>query len=439
MTETDPLIGRDFAGRYRVEALIGKGGMGHVYRAVHVPMDKRVALKVLAPELAGDPENADRFEREAAASATLKHPHTIQIFDYGADDEGRLYLAMELLEGFDLGQVLSVERAFAPARAVRIVSQVLKSLREAHAHGIVHRDLKPENVFLTEIHGEPDYVKVLDFGIAKFLNTDRIKQTLTQAGLFCGTPLYMAPEQGLGYAVTPATDIYSVGIMLWELLAGATPFTAEDPVAVVMMQIHRPVPPLPDPVRAAIPEALQELLAAMTDKAPSRRPADAGEVLRRLRSIDGLAEEPPSTPPTEDEARPEPEPPPTVVARRRTRVPPEDGPSRGEPGATLPATPMAGGGGDLETRLDTAAPPPRSRSRLLDLLTILLGLALVLAGVLVWNHWQRGGAGDAQSQETCVEACLEQGYDRPGPDGALHVPSPDREECEEHCAASGAR
>ncbi len=435
--------------------------MGHVYMATHVSMDKRVALKVLAPALAGDPENADRFEREAAASATLRHPNTIQIFDYGADDDGRLYLAMELLEGWTLGQVTFVEGAMAPARAVRIISQILKSLREAHAHGIIHRDLKPDNVFLTAIHGEAEYVKVLDFGIAKFLHSDRIKVTLTQQGLFCGTPLYMAPEQGLGYQVTPATDVYALGIILWELLSGEPPFVDDDPVAVVMMQIHRPIPPLPDAIRDAVPEDLLALLAEMTDKAPSRRPQDAGEVLRRLKAIQGLSEEAPERP--REAARGESVDAaglPTVVARVRSggsaAAAQTSSPGRGDPGATLPASPMAGmarGGATLSAMggppadrvrgADAPSTARRSRRLVVDILTILLGLALVLAGVLVWNHWQRSRSGDraapAQSSEACVEACLGEGYDRPGPDGALHVPSPSRKECSQHCASRSDR
>ncbi len=328
----DPLLNQVFAERYRIECLLGSGGMGKVYRATHLAMGKHVALKIMTPEGAEDPDHPDRFEREAAASAKLRHPNTIQIFDYGKTEDGRLFLAMEYLAGETLGQRLARERALSPAKAVHVLSQVLRSLREAHAAGIIHRDLKPENIFLVNFRDEPDFVKVLDFGIAKFTDDERIKKTLTASGFVCGTPLYSAPEQALGYRLTPAADLYALGVILYEMLSGLPPFKGADAMTTVMMHVHMPPPPLPASVRACIPDGLSELLSAMLDKAPSRRPASASEVLRRLAGLGPLSE---------------------TVAPREEVIPPGSGDATGVSGQAATSTGTSGNIGD-----DRATSPP---------------------------------------------------------------------------------
>jgi serine/threonine protein kinase len=388
VSSSDPLINRTLAGRYRLERLIGQGGMGRVYQALHLTMGKRVALKLLAPELADDPENVDRFEREAAASARLRHPNTIQIFDYGRAEDGQLYLAMELLSGRDLAECIAQEGALSPARAVHIFTQILKSLKEAHANGIIHRDLKPENIFLTDIPGEFDFVKVLDFGIAKFTHSDRIKQTLTVRGFVCGTPMYVAPEQALGMPVTAATDLYSAGVILYEMLTGEPPFTGDDPVTLAMKQIHAPPPKLPDAIRAALPDALEELLYKLLDKAPGRRPKESGEILRKLATLDDLSLDSPGIKATRralsDTLRAETDPAAARTPDATPHVPagpqesrPESNPDIVDPRTLQPTLPSQ--------RLRHEEPVPESpRSGLGDFLTVLVVLALIVLATLLW-------------------------------------------------------
>ncbi len=446
MSDEEKLIGKVFAGRYRVEKLIGRGGMGRVYRATHLTMEKRVALKVLAPEVAEDPDNVDRFEREAAASAKLNHPNTIHIFDYGTSDDGQLYLAMEHLSGRNLAQCIADEGALSPATTVHIVTQTLKSLKEAHAHGIIHRDLKPENVFLANIMGEPDYVKVLDFGIAKFLDSERIKETLTKRGFVCGTPLYVAPEQAMGYPVSPATDIYSVGIMLYEMLAGRPPFEGDDPLTMVMMQVHQPPPPLPPPVAELVPDSLEDLIVRMLDKAPGRRPVSADEVLRHFATMGGLPDRKPEierldrdAPDTEDRCESGGE----GDAEEPTRL--------SAPGA-VDATLQIGLGEHAQPTVAVKPAQDRrvSRRRMYDLLTVALAIALVALGVFLWGYLDRpsgpattSGSGveteavsseDEARTDECVADCLKNGYVQKASAERRHIAHPSRLECERHCA-----
>jgi len=205
------------------------------------------------------------------------------VFDYGNTDDGLLYLAMELLKGRTLGKVIKFEGPLAAGRVARIGIQVCKSLNEAHGHGIVHRDLKPENIFLTDVAGEDELVKVLDFGIAKVVTSDTGESSITRTGMVVGTPAYMAPEQGTGKPVTPATDLYSLGVILYECLSGRQPFSGETPLAVLMKHASEPVPRLvvgsmpPD-----VPPEMEDLVYQLLAKDPSRRPASAIDVAHLL-------------------------------------------------------------------------------------------------------------------------------------------------------------
>ncbi|MGM0577344.1 MAG: protein kinase domain-containing protein [Myxococcota bacterium] len=283
----DALIGRTLAGRYRVDRLLGRGGMGSVYAAEHMAIERPVALKVLAPHLSEDPAQVERFNQEARASSRLEHPNTIRVFDYGQSEDGQLFLAMELLEGEELSRVIRREGALEPARAVRIARQMGKSIGEAHQAGVIHRDLKPDNVFLSQIYGERDFVKVLDFGIAKFTDGSPAQQSLTQTGFIAGTPLYIAPEHALGQQVTARTDLYSLGVMLYEMLTGVLPFRADTPLGIVMKHIHEAPPPLrekkPD---LEIPRDLEALVLRLLSKKPKDRPASAKEVGDALDAVD---------------------------------------------------------------------------------------------------------------------------------------------------------
>ena len=286
MSDTQELIGRVFDSRYQITELIGRGGMGVVYKAIHIAMNQVVALKVLGKGMSNDDRNVQRFYQEARASSRLKHPNTIKVFDFGRSEEGHLYLAMEFLDGQTLTQLLRQEKVLPVRRAITIARQVAKSLGEAHMNGLVHRDLKPDNVFITRIYGEEDFAKVLDFGIAKFLEGSPDHENLTQAGLVCGTPLYISPEQALGRSLDGRSDLYSLGVILYEMVSGRPPFRAETPIALVMRHIHDQPPPMTEHNPGlVIPESLRSLIFKLLDKDREKRPATAEDVLKELDAI----------------------------------------------------------------------------------------------------------------------------------------------------------
>ena len=262
-TVADPLIGRVIADRYRIQSLLGRGGMGVVYKAEHIHIGKLMALKLLHGELARDRDTVKRFRREAEAVSRLSHPNTVQTFDFGRD-QGLTYLAMEYLEGRDFGWVIQNEAPLSFQRIARICAQVCASVAEAHAHGIVHRDLKPENVMVIQSRDAKDVVKVLDFGLAKLRESDG-GHTLTRAGSIIGTPYYMAPEHIRGEDVDARADIYSVGAMMYKAAVGIPPFWASTPMGVLTKHLTEPV--IPPTERASQrdlpPEADAIILKAM--------------------------------------------------------------------------------------------------------------------------------------------------------------------------------
>ena len=263
------------ANRFRLEGELGRGGMGAVYRAIHLGLERPVAIKVLKPEFAADPEVADRFMREARTMAKLRHSRAAMIYDAGRLPDGRPFIVMEYVEGQTLADTLARDGRFAPERAVRIACEICEVLSEAHALGIVHRDLKPSNIMINS-RG----VSVLDFGIAKVLagNSTDITRThaTTEAGLIIGTPRYMSPEQCLGQTVGPASDLYSVGILLYEMLAGAPPFMEQMQSAVLVRQATAPPPPLQSR-RTDVPRRLALATHALLAKNPQERPKTAGD------------------------------------------------------------------------------------------------------------------------------------------------------------------
>ncbi len=260
------------ANRFRVECEVGKGGMGTVYRATHLGLDRTVAIKVLRKDFAADPEVAERFMREARTMARLRHPRGAIIFDAGRLPDGRPFIVMEYVEGSTLADTLARDGRFAPERAVRVAAEICDVLAEAHGLGIVHRDLKPSNIMLNA-RG----VCVLDFGIAKVLasanDTTRTHAT-TESGLIIGTPRYMSPEQCVGQTIGPASDLYSVGVLLYEMLSGRPPFTDELQSAVLVRQATAAPPPLVAR-RPDIPRALAAAVHALLAKHPMDRPRTA--------------------------------------------------------------------------------------------------------------------------------------------------------------------
>ncbi len=292
-SDVDPWIGRIVDQRYRVEEHLGEGGMGAVFVAEHLKLHKQVALKIIHPEFAGDGEVAARFAREAMASAQLDHPHVASALDYGTLPEGGAYLVMQLVRGMSLQQLVDREGAQAWPRACEVGAQVADALAAAHAKGIVHRDLKPENVLLEPRDDGSVLVKVLDFGIARVATVEGRPapegaapgRALTRVGTVMGTPGYMAPEQAMGESVDARADLYSLGVALWEMIAGRTMFDTRDLTAIVTRQLTQDPPKLRDVVGPAIPEALDALVAALLARTPADRPASAAAVRDQLRAL----------------------------------------------------------------------------------------------------------------------------------------------------------
>jgi hypothetical protein len=277
----DPLVGRILGGRYRLAERLGQGGMGTVYRAVHTLMDKPVALKVLRADVAGDPEAALRFHREARSASRLDHEHCIRVTDFGQSEDGLLFLVMELLDGESLSARIT-HGPIEPRQAATIMLAVAQALAHAHEHGIIHRDLKPDNVFLVK-RRDRYQVKVLDFGLAKILHESMSSHALTRTGMVYGTPEYMAPEQAQGEALDVRTDIYACGVMLYQMLTGELPFSA--PSLLVMLSKHVqevPVTPRLRTPERAIPEELDALVMRCLEKSPAARFSSAEALAEAL-------------------------------------------------------------------------------------------------------------------------------------------------------------
>ncbi|HYE66238.1 MAG TPA: serine/threonine-protein kinase [Pyrinomonadaceae bacterium] len=281
---SDPMIGRTFDDKYRLDELLGTGGMGTVYRATHLLIERPVAVKILNPRLVEDEAAQERFRREARAAGRLQHGNAVAVTDFGQTSDGYVYIVMELLEGRTLRDVLAREGPLETARAVSLMLQVSAAVEAAHDAFIIHRDLKPGNIFIVQSKTAPPFVKVLDFGIAK-LATDATDEadpvTLTQAGVMIGTPRYMSPEQCNGLELTPASDVYSLGIILYEMLTGTTPFTGTTPLAIALKHSSEPPRP-PRELVASIPVALEEVVLHALEKDPGDRPPDAGAFRREL-------------------------------------------------------------------------------------------------------------------------------------------------------------
>jgi serine/threonine protein kinase len=292
-TAPDPLIGTKIGGKYQIVKLLGEGGMGSVYEGEQSLGTKvrRVAIKTLHPHLSKDPKVLTRFQREVGTLSELDHPNTIQVFDFGSTAEGQLYIVMEFVQGPALADVLAKGGAIEPDRAEKILAQICGSLEEAHAHGIIHRDLKPENVVLTERAGKKDFVKVLDFGIAKRGGEeDKNEQKLTQQGMVLGTPPYMSPEQFTGKPIDARSDVYALGVMAYEMLTGTLPFKAES--AWEWATQHMTVPPIAmdsTPQGKRVPERMRLAITRALAKNPDDRWPGVKEFFDAFSGVSGAA------------------------------------------------------------------------------------------------------------------------------------------------------
>ncbi len=377
----DAMVGREIAGRYSVTGVLGRGAMGVVYKGVQRGIDRTVAIKVLKRELTDQEDLVERFRREAQAASMLQSPHTVTLYDFGQDDDGTFYLVMELLEGETLGTRIARRGRLGWVESLEIVAQVCGSLGEAHEKGIIHRDLKPDNVFLATVEGGRERAKVVDFGIARLTQTEAGPQsTLTQTGAIFGTPHYMSPEQAQGLRVGTRSDIYSLGVVLFEMLAGRRPFEADRLMLIIGQHVSTP-PPSVREIRseAEVPEAVEELVQIMLAKEPGDRFQNAGELISAVEALLGRTPSPsPSDRPSLD-PRPSPVNPPAHL----------DAP--GEP-SPEPAD-ETGGPAELSARGEqtlapaTNSPPPRSRWPLwagggvVVVLVVMLGLIFGLGGL----------------------------------------------------------
>lgn len=287
----DPLIGRTINDRFTITRLIARGGMGKVYLAEQAPLGRLCAIKVLNPSYNGsaEPEFHRRFFLEASVTSKLSHPNTVTIFDYGVTDDEYYFMAMEYLEGQTLHQAIRKDGLLPEARAVNIVSQICRGLREAHAIGVIHRDLKPANIFLVRHGDEPDFVKILDFGLVKNV-LDKAEDQITQTGLFMGSPKYMAPEQIHGAAVDARTDVYSLGVVLCEMLTGRVPFDRATSVSILMAHVSEAPPALTDlNPDALVSVEVEDIVRRCLAKNPADRYASMDDLLMALRVAAGVS------------------------------------------------------------------------------------------------------------------------------------------------------
>ena len=276
----DRLIGIILDDKYRLEEKIGEGGMGKVYKATHIHMDHTLAIKILHPHLSSDQTALERFRREARATAHIRHPNAVTVSDFGVTrDTGIAYLAMEFLEGLELRAKMQEKQHLDYEETFLIVQQTCMALQAAHAKGIIHRDLKPDNIWLLKSEDGFEYVKVLDFGIAKLKSSNTMN--LTQHGVIVGTPYYMSPEQCRGEELDSRSDIYSLGVIVYEMLTGNVPFMASSPIGIALK--HTQEPPLPPhELRPDLPQPIEEVVLHALQKSRDDRPSSAMELAQEF-------------------------------------------------------------------------------------------------------------------------------------------------------------
>ncbi len=294
--EERSLVGEQIDGRYQIVKRLGRGGMGEVYLAEHISIEKPVAIKLLRPAVRETDALRKRFLREARAASMIRHEHVVDITDFGAREDGLTYFVMEYLEGEDLSALLAREAPLPWRRARAISLQILRALAAAHAKGVVHRDMKPANCFRIRRFETDDFIKVLDFGIAKRSapETEAVNAvseettSVTEQGAVVGTAAYMPPEQALALPLDARADLYAFGVMLYRMLSGALPFTGPSPMAVIAKHLHESPPPLRSPAASRpIPPPLAALVESLLAKEPERRPASATAVIEALEQLEG--------------------------------------------------------------------------------------------------------------------------------------------------------
>ena len=310
----DPLLGRILNGKYRIESQLGQGAMGTVYLGEHLGLKKKVALKLLHPDLQVSDDSLARFQREGMAAGRFNHPHAIQIFDFDKSEGRNFYLAMEYVDGMDLGLFLRQKGRLPVAQAVKLMRQIVSCLAEAHRHGIVHRDLKPDNIMVSEASRGELRIKVLDFGLSKLVDRRMGSSLVTQPGRLLGTPLYMAPEQVAGEEADERSDVYAAGLILYEMLAGERPFKEKDSTHLFLSRPRAEAPSIRANVpELEIPDELEELLLRALQREREARFQTAEELLTALDEL-------PATPSAGDSTRAVGPRPPSIARTVRTPV-----------------------------------------------------------------------------------------------------------------------
>jgi serine/threonine protein kinase len=357
------LIGSTIDGKYRVDSKLGEGGMGAVYCATRLLIGDVVAIKVLHIEQGADQQAIERFRREAQAAARLKHHNVVTIHDFGVTNKNLAYLVMELVEGESLRSIIKQQGPLAPSATAEIVSQVCAALEEAHQRHIVHRDLKPDNIIVTTSQTGLR-VKVLDFGIAKLRDLPVTADSLTQTGTVLGTPRYMSPEQCMGEEIDGRSDIYSLGIILYEMLSGVVPFNSTSLTALIMQQVSQPPPSL-RAINISITPAIEQVVMWALEKRPEARPQTAGALAQELRNAVN----------SEVNAR-------STVRQQVETNPAPSIPTSGGAGAELaPTVPMPGSFSSSRTAV---APTAKTNSRFVPLLIGGVLILLSALGVITW-------------------------------------------------------
>ena len=388
----DPMVGRTLEGRYTILARLGAGSMGTVYRAKQHAMGREVAIKILRSDRAVDDAAKARFLREARTNSLLASPNTVTVFDFGQAQTGELYLAMELLDGESLGQRLHRGGRMSVAASVDTTRQALRSLAEAHAKGIIHRDLKPDNLFFARVLSGGQYeeiVKVLDFGIAKMLRDEdaAMNAVETQAGTVFGTPRYMSPEQAQGKPLDPRSDLYALGVILYQMLTGRPPFADDDAVVVMARYIKtQPRPPSEICPEAMIPADVERVVMRTLSNDPNDRPPTAEALSAELaRALESMA-----------------------AATSGVRI------SVSQPPQPIPDAIAAG---------IAPPPPPQARTGLVVLTLIGVGVAAAVLVFLAIHFGTRRDVADVPAPPATTSAAIASATPSPVPSASSEVPT----------------
>jgi serine/threonine-protein kinase len=375
----DPLVGKVIDNKYVVLERIGTGAMGSIYKAEHRALSKQIALKVLHRHLLTEESHVKRFHREAKAASRLNHPNAIAMLDFGQTEDGLSYIAMEFLPGRDLCRVLFDEGRFSDERTIRISAQILDALDEAHAAGVIHRDLKPENIMIEKLRSNPDFVKVLDFGIAKIRDFAGSENSSfkTATGMVFGTPEYMSPEQIRGEELDGRSDLYSLGVLIYQMLSGELPFSGDSVLEVATAHLTQPPIPLVEKVPGINPA-----VAAVVSKLMAKKRDDRFENAAEARNAMMAA--------SENAVRP-------VPPGRKSEQRPQQAPearinaSPSSPESRLGPTARSAHDDDVAPAFLTEVNPPvNSNVQIVKVVLMIALVAALVAGIAAW-FWMSYG------------------------------------------------